>query len=106
MTPPQKKRKAKKNSKRAKRDRYDRDSFRRAIKYGIKKVNKSREERGLPPIPSWFPMQLRHARATELNEIYGIEAAQVGLGHAHADITKVYAERNLKLAIQVAEKTG
>lgn len=106
MTPSQRKRRAKSKPKRAKRDHYDTDSYRRAIKYAITKINKDREDKGLPPIPAWFPLQLRHSRATELNEIYGIEAAAVSLGHAHADVTKVYAERNLKLAIQIAKKAG
>ena len=106
MTPSQKRRKPKKNPKRAKRDQYDTASYRRAIKYGITKVNRIRGAEGKPLIPSWYPLQLRHSRATELNELYGIEAAAVSLGHAHADVTKVYAERNLKLAIDVATKTG
>ncbi|MDM4019526.1 hypothetical protein [Roseiconus lacunae] len=106
MTPSQRKRKPKQHPKRAKREYYDTDSYRRAIKYGIKKLNRRRENEGLDPISSWFPLQLRHSRATELNEIYGIEAAAVSLGHRHADVTKVYAERNLKLAIEVARKAG
>ena len=106
MTPSQRKRKPKKKPKRAKRDQYDTASYRRAIKYGITKVNRLRAAKGESPIPSWYPLQLRHSRATELNELYGIEAAAVSLGHAHADVTKVYAERNLKLAIDVAKKTG
>jgi hypothetical protein len=35
-----------------------------------------------------------------------LEAAQVVLGHARANITEVYAERNLSLAEQVAAATG
>ena len=104
MTPSQRKRKPKKNPKKAKRDRFDTASYRRAIKYGITQANKVRSADDL--LPSWYPLQLRHSRATELNELYGIEAAAVSLGHAHADVTKVYAERNLKLAIDVAKKTG
>ena len=106
MTPSQRKRKPKKKPKRAKREQYDTASYRRAIKYGITKVNRIRKQNDEAPIPSWYPLQLRHSRATELNELYGIEAAAVSLGHAHADVTKVYAERNLKLAIDVASKTG
>ena len=104
MTPSQRRRKPKKNPKKAKRDRFDTASYRRAIKYGIKKANKTLETDD--QLPNWYPLQLRHSRATELNELYGIEAAAVSLGHAHADVTKVYAERNLKLAIDVAKKTG
>lgn len=79
MTPSQQKRKAKKNPKRAKRDSYDTGSFYRAIKYGIAKANKDRSARGLPLIPGWCPLQIRHSRATELNEMFGIEAAAVSL---------------------------
>jgi site-specific recombinase XerC len=37
---------------------------------------------------------------------FGLEAAQVLLGHAKADVTQVYAERDLTLAKQVAAKIG
>ena len=93
-------------SKRPKRERYDVDSYRRAITYAITKLNKQREEAGEAPIPAWYPLQLRHSRATEIRKDYGIEAAQVSLGHSHADVTQVYAERNLGLAIEIAQKTG
>jgi integrase len=106
LTPSQRKRKPKKKPKRRKRERYDTASYRRAIKYGIKRLNRIREQQEQPLIPNWYPLQLRHSRATELNELYGIEAAAVSLGHAHADVTKIYAERNLKLAMDVAKKTG
>ncbi len=42
----------------------------------------------------WAPNRLRHARATEIRRTYGLEAAQVILGHAKADVTQVYAERD------------
>lgn len=106
LTPSQKARKRKAKPKRPKRDRYSVDTYRKAIGYAVKQVNKRRDDGDSPQIPDWFPLQLRHSRATQLNELFGIEAAAVGLGHAHADVTKVYAERNLKLAIEVARKTG
>ena len=37
-------------------------------------------------------------RATEVRKRYGLKAAQVTLGHATADVTQVYAERDLELA--------
>ncbi len=106
MTPSQAKRKRKKNITRQKRDRYDVESYRRAITYGIKKCNRQREKEGCQLIPHWYPLQLRHSRATEVRKDFGIEAAQVVLGHARADVTEVYAERNLEAAIQVAKETG
>lgn len=112
MTPSQAARQAKSNPRRAKRDRYDRDSYRRAITYAIKKMNQSlqrkAEETGghFQPIPNWCPLQLRHTRATEVRKRYGIEAAQVTLGHTRADVTEVYAERNLAQAQKVAREIG
>jgi len=57
-------------------------------------------------VPHWHPNQLRHLRATEVRQAYGLEAAQVLLGHARADITQVYAERDTALAVKVAGETG
>jgi integrase len=57
-------------------------------------------------VAHWHPNQLRHARATEVKDRYGLEAAQVLLGHARADVTQVYAERNLALATKVAAEIG
>jgi integrase len=54
----------------------------------------------------WSPNQLRHTFATEIRKAYGLEAAQVLLGHSKADVTQIYAERNSELAAQVAAKVG
>lgn len=54
----------------------------------------------------WNPNQLRHAFATRVRKEFGLEAAQVLLGHARADVTQVYAERNLDLAAAIAAKIG
>jgi site-specific recombinase XerD len=104
MTPSQSRRGPKPNPKRAKRERYDVDSYRRAIDYGIKLANKERRED--EQIPHWFPLQLRHSRATEVRRAHGLEGAQVALGHANAAVTEVYAERNFELAIQIAKQSG
>lgn len=104
LTPSQRKRKPKRNRKKAPGDRYRTTPYSRAISYGIKKANKNRD--GKPEIPHWFPLQLRHTRATEVRREYGLDAAQVALGHAHADVTQVYAERNLALATKIAEEIG
>jgi integrase len=57
-------------------------------------------------VPHWFAYQLRHTHATEVRRKYGLEAAQVALGHASADVTQVYAERDLTLAVRVAAEIG
>lgn len=104
ITPSQSARKPKSNPKRAKRESYDVASYRRAIKYAIKTANKSRQPGEM--IPDWFPLQLRHSCATQIRKVAGLEAAQVTLGHARADITQIYAERDQQLALQVAQKFG
>jgi integrase len=54
----------------------------------------------------WHPNMLRHSHATEVRRRFGLEAAQVALGHAQANITQVYAERDAALAIKVAAEIG
>jgi hypothetical protein len=38
--------------------------------------------------------------------VYGVEGAQVYLGHGRADVTQVYAERDLELAERIALERG
>jgi integrase len=54
----------------------------------------------------WSPNQLRHAAATEVRKQFGLEAAQIILGHSAADVTQVYAERDLAKGIHVAKMIG
>jgi integrase len=54
----------------------------------------------------WSPNQLRHSAATAIRREFGLEAAQVALGHAQANVTQVYAERDLAKAANVARLIG
>lgn len=54
----------------------------------------------------WSPNQIRHTFATQVRRDHGLEAAQVSLGHASADVTQVYAERDLSLMLEVAARIG
>jgi integrase len=54
----------------------------------------------------WHPHQLRHNYATYVRKQFGLEAAQVLLGHSKADVTQIYAERDMDRATQVAAKIG
>ncbi len=54
----------------------------------------------------WSPNQLRHAAATEVRKQFGLEAAQIILGHSAADVTQVYAERDLAKGLEVARLIG
>ena len=78
------------------KDSYSTDSYRRAIHRACQRHN----------IEKWSPNQLRHSTATDVRKRFGLEAAQVICGHQSADITQVYAERNLDLARQVAREVG
>ena len=77
-------------------DSYTTSSYRRAIVRACKRAG----------IPQWTPNRLRHSRATELRRKYGLEAAQTVLGHAQADVTQVYAERDFELAKRVMREVG
>lgn len=94
---------------------YTTDSYRRAIEYAVRSANKALRKQAeadgrgpadVPQIPNWHPNQIRHAVATIVRERHGIEAAQVVLGHAKADVTQVYAERNAKLAAGIMREIG
>lgn len=54
----------------------------------------------------WSANQLRHAAATEVRAKYGLEAAQCVLGHAEANVTQIYAERDLAKAAEVVRAIG
>jgi integrase len=90
------------------RDRYDTASYRHAITRAVDALNAERlhEEPAAAKIDDWSPNQLRHTAATEIRKKFGLEAAQVVLGHSTADITQVYAERNQKLAAEVIRQIG
>ena len=58
------------------RNTYDRDSFRRAIHHACDKAE----------IRRWSPSRLRHNAGTFVRKEFGLEAAQIILGHKRADV--------------------
>ena len=54
----------------------------------------------------WHPHQLRHNAATRLRKEYGLEAAQVILGHKTLAITEIYAEKNVEAAQRIMAAVG
>jgi integrase len=86
--------------------KYNKDSYNHAIRRAVDKANRLRAESGEEPLPCWHPNQLRHAWGTEVRHQFGLEAAQVILGHAKADVTQVYAERDLERAKEIMRKIG
>lgn len=55
---------------------------------------------------AWAPNRLRHTLATEVRAQHGLEAAQLILGHANADVTQIYAERDLEKAAAIMAQLG
>jgi integrase len=76
--------------------RYGATSYARAIRRLCDELN----------IPRWSPNQLRHNAATALRKAYGLDVAQVVLGHARADVTQIYAELDVIKAVAVMEAVG
>jgi integrase len=49
---------------------------------------------------------LRHGAATEIRKRFGVEGAQVTLGHARIDVTQRYAQQSEQLADRIAAEVG
>jgi len=55
----------------------------------------------------WHPHQLRHTAATEIRRVFGLEAAQLALGHSSAHVTDaVYAERDHGKVAEIMRQVG
>jgi len=96
MTPSQASRKPKPHRGSPPKDHYTKDSYRRAVVRACRKA-------GVEP---WSPNRLRHSRATTIRERYGIEAAQVVLGHSDPKTTEIYAERDFETAARIMREIG
>ncbi len=75
---------------------YSKDAYRWAVERACIKAG----------VPVFSPNQIRHTYATRVRHEYGLETAQVLLGHAKLGTTQVYAERDLAKAVEVAKKIG
>ncbi|HUY33672.1 MAG TPA: site-specific integrase [Pirellulales bacterium] len=112
MTPSQASRRKKRKPARPAGNQYSAASYRRAIHRAADKADaKARtQDTTLPAeqriVPRWSPNRLRHSAATELRSKYGLEAAQVILGHSQADVTQIYAERDLAKAATIMREVG
>ena len=57
-------------------------------------------------VPHWHPHQLRHAAASRVRAAAGLDAAQVVLGHRHAQTTEIYAEADRARAAEIMARVG
>lgn len=60
----------------------------------------------LAKVAHWHPHQLRHNAATLLAEQFGWETARIVLGHADVDMTREYAEEDIRRACAAMAKAG
>ncbi|MCO6044633.1 site-specific integrase [Aeoliella sp. ICT_H6.2] len=95
-----------------KQKRYRVDSYRQAIQRACARAfpaPKGTEGKALDEWNRrhrWAPNQVRHTAATSIRQRFGLEAAQVILGHSKADVTQVYAERDITKGREVAALIG
>jgi integrase len=113
-------------------DRFTTNTYHRAIQYACDRTfpppdhlaklkedtvdawrNRLEEEDRWSEFIAWrqahrfHPHQLRHNAATELRKVFGLEAAQLTLGHASAQVTDaVYAERDRAKVIEIMRRIG
>jgi|DEB0MinimDraft_6_1074348.scaffolds.fasta_scaffold13629_3 integrase len=126
MTPSQAARQPVDRPRRMAGDHYSEAAYRRAITRGcerafgmpdeLRKISRQMptEERSrLKQLASewraqhcWSPNQLRHTAATEIRAAFGLEAAQVVLGHSNANTTEIYAEADLEKAKRAILQVG
>jgi integrase len=112
MTPSQARRRPKRYPKRAPGERYTTGSYHRAVVQAVTLINRERtkeaKKAGVVPelLPRWTPNQLRHSVATAIRRQFGLEAAQVVLGHSRANVTQIYAERDMNLAAEIMRTFG
>lgn len=93
-------------------ERYTTQAYGHAIRYGCSAA--------FPPVEgldgdklkewrrshNWHPNQLRHNAATRLRKDFGLDVAQVVLGHATLAVTQVYAEKDVASAREVMSRVG
>jgi integrase len=107
---------------RGRADHYDRRTYRQAviracdraflhpvlskIKRKELTAHQRRELKEWRRTQRWSPLRLRHTAATTIRSRFGLEASQVILGHAKADVTQLYAERDLAKAHSIMAEIG
>ena len=58
------------------------------------------------PLVEWFPLQLRHAFATRMRRLAGIDVLQVLMGHRNRSTTEIYAAPDATAAIAAILQFG
>jgi integrase len=74
----------------------------RAVSY-LQAVYRAAERAG---VPKWGLNRLRHNAATRVRQEFGVEAAQVVLGHSRMRTSEIYAAVNEQKAADIARRIG
>ena len=61
---------------------------------------------GAGVVPHWAPNMIRHQHGAVVRRQFGLEGAQLALGHQHAAVTEIYAEKSAVLAERIATELG
>jgi len=77
-------------------EQYTTASYRRAVQRACDRAG----------VPKWHPHQLRHNAATRLRKALGIEASKIILGVKSITMAELYAERDQRQAMEIAERMG
>jgi integrase len=128
-TPSQARRGPKQNPRRPKRDCYDETSYRNAVyracdrafpppgdlartegetrKAWLARLTPEQlaELKRWQSQHRWHPNRLRHSRATELRQ-HGLDLTKTVLGHSKLETSQVYAEKDLKAAMELMKRIG
>lgn len=90
-------------------ERYTATSYGRAVARAVERANRPLVEAGVElefHVAHWHPHQLRHAHATTVRKLFGLEAAGAALGHDRLSATELYAQKNYELARRIAAEVG
>jgi len=75
---------------------YSDATYRQAVQRACKRAG----------VPVWSPGQLRHNAGTDVRSRFGVEGAQLVLGHRKLSTTEIYAERNRVLYERIIKEIG
>jgi integrase len=95
-TPSELRRRRKQRPRWVPRSGYDTNTFQQAVRRACRRAG----------VPAWSVLQVRHARATEVRERYGVEGAAASLGHRRLQSAQLYAEKNERLSRDIAREIG
>jgi integrase len=90
-------------NRRRKRDPERRLGLRYTVNSSKEAVRQASRRAG---VPVWSVLQVRHTRATEVRERFGVEGAPASLGNARVETAQTYAEKNRELARKTAREIG